>query len=116
MDKIYIRNLKAATTIGTIPEERLVLREVTFNIVLECDMRPAARTDDLTLAVNYQEVHDRILALCSQSGFYLIETLAEAVAELCLTFGGVKQVMVTLDKPGALSRCDSVAVEIVRSK
>ncbi len=116
MDKIHIRNLKATTIVGTMAEERIRLREVIFNIILECDMRPAAKTDDLTLAVNYLEVHDRILALCAESSFYLIETLAEAVADLCLTFAGVRQVTVILDKPGALSRTDSIAVEITRAK
>lgn len=115
-DKIHIRNLKIQTIVGTRPDERLASREVILNIILECDMRPAAKHDDLNLAVNYSEVHDRLIALGAKSQYYLIETLAEAAAELCLAFSGVSAVTVTVDKPGALSQAESVAVEITRSK
>lgn len=115
-DKIHIRNLKMQTIVGTRPDERLAPREVILNIILECDMRPAAKHDDLTLAINYSEVHDRLIALGAKSQFFLIETLADAIAELCLTFSRVNAVTVTVDKPGALNQAESVAVEITRSK
>ncbi len=114
-DKIHLRNLTAYTVIGTLPHERVEQQQVVFNITLECDTRAAAAADDLTRAVNYLDVHDRILELCQQSGYLLIETLAQAVADLCLSFNGVTQVTVVLDKPGALSSA-GVAVEIQRRK
>lgn len=115
-DKILIRNLKIKTIVGTLPEERLTPREVILNVVLECDTRPAAAKDDLMLAVNYLDVHDQLINLGKTSQYYLIETLAQAAAELCLSLAGVQSVTVTVDKPGALSHSDSVAVEISRSK
>jgi len=115
MDKIHLRDLTASTIIGTLPHERTETQEVIFNITLECDTRAAADADDLTLAVNYLEVHDRIIELCRTSTFFLIETLAAKTAELCLSFSGVHRVTVVLDKPAALSN-SGVAVEITREK
>ncbi len=115
-DQIHIRNLKMQTIVGTRPNERITPREVIFNIILECDMRPAAEHDDLNLAIDYSEVRDRLVALGEKSQYYLIETLAQSAAEICLDFAGVKTVTVILDKPGALKKADSVAVEISRSR
>jgi FolB domain-containing protein len=113
MDKIHLRDLTVRTVIGTLPHERTAPQSVVFNITLECDTRAAAAADDLFQAVNYLDVHDRIVELCEQSSFLLIETLAAKTAELCLSFEGVSRVTVVLDKPRALSRAGA-AVEITR--
>lgn len=114
-DKIHLRDLTVSAVIGTLPHERTAPQRVVFNITLECDTRAAAAGDDLRLAVNYLDVHDRVIGLCEKSGFFLIETLAAKTAELCLSFNGVSRVTVVLDKPGALSHAGA-AVEITREK
>jgi dihydroneopterin aldolase len=56
------------------------------------------------------------MALVESSGFLLIERMAGEIASLCLAHEGVRQVRVTVDKPGALRFARSVAVEIVRTR
>lgn len=117
MDKILIRDLAVTTIVGTRPEERVTPRTVLFNLELLLDLAPAGNSDDLRKSVNYQEVAERLAELGRNSAFLLIETLAERAAKLILDeFPAVAAVKLALDKPGALGKAASVAVEIERSR
>jgi FolB domain-containing protein len=114
MDKIYIRNLALRCIIGVYPEERTQKQEVIINVTLSTDLRRAGQTDDLNDTVNYKALKLAILDLVEASSYELIESLAERTAELCLTHTGVQSATVSVDKPGALRFCTSVAVEVTR--
>ncbi len=114
MDKIYIRDLALRCIIGLYPEERTKLQDVIINITMETDLRKAGQSDDLNDTVDYKSVKLAVLDLVEKSKFQLIESLAERIAEICLLADGVQLATVTIDKPGALRFCKSVAVEITR--
>ena len=114
MDKIHIRNLALRCIIGIYPEERTKLQDVVINVTMETDLRKAGQSDDLNDTVDYKTVKLEILDLVEKSEFKLIESLAERISEICLKANGVQSVTVTIDKPGALRFCKSVAVEITR--
>ena len=116
MDKIYIRDLALRCIIGFQPEERREKQDVVINIVLETEMRPAARSDNIADAVDYKRIKLQVRELVEQSAFNLIETLADRIAALCLQDPRVPRVTVSVDKPGALRFARSVAVEIVRAR
>ena len=114
MDKIYIRDLALRCIIGLYPEERTNKQNVIINVTMETDLRKAGQSDDLNDTVDYKAVKLSILDLVEKSEFKLIESLAERVAKICLKAAGVQSATVTIDKPGALRFCKSVAVEITR--
>jgi len=116
LDKIYIRKLRTRCILGIFPEEREKAQEVELNVTLYADLRQACRSDDINDTVDYKGVKMRILELVENSGFFLVERLAQAVADICLDMPHVEAVSVTLDKPGALRFVRSVAVEITREK
>lgn len=116
MDRIYIRDLTLRCIIGVFPEERREKQDVIINMILECDHRPAARTDRLDAAVDYKALKKNAMALVEASAFNLIETLAESLADLALQNPKVSRVTVTVDKPAALRFARSVAVEITREQ
>ena len=116
MDKMHIRDIELKCIIGTKPIERKKQQWVAINVVLECNLAKAGRTDRLEDTVNYKELTDRIAALVEKSRFLLIERMADRVAGICLRTPGVKAVTVTVDKPGALTKACSAAVEIRRGK
>ena len=116
IDKILIRDLAVSCIVGTLPAERKRRRRVILNITLFCDLRASGSTDDLRDTVDYGRVCRRVRTLVRQSRFLLIERLAQAVTDVCLSFAGVSAVTVTLDKPGAVSGARSVAVEIARRR
>jgi len=114
MDKIYIRDLALRCIIGLYPEERINKQDVIINITMETDLRKAGQSDDLNDTVDYKSVKLAVLDLVEKSEFSLIESLADRIAEICLNADGVERATVTIDKPGALRFCKSVAVEITR--
>jgi len=114
MDKIHIRDLALRCIIGLYPEERTNKQDVIINVTMETDLRKAGESDDLNDTVDYKAVKLAILDLVEESEFKLIESLAERIAEICLNADGVEGATVTIDKPGALRFCKSVAVEITR--
>jgi len=114
MDKIYIRDLTVQCIIGLYPEERTNKQEVIINVTMETDLRKAGLSDDLNDTVDYKTVKLDILNLAEKSEFKLIESLAERISEICLKADGVQRTNITIDKPGALRFCKSVAVEITR--
>jgi len=116
MDRIYIRDLALRCIIGIFPEERKQPQDVLINLCLEADLRAAGRSDALEDTVDYKRLKKAVIALVEQSGFQLIETLAERIAEICLGDEKVRRVTVTVDKPGALRFARSAAVEVVRSR
>jgi FolB domain-containing protein len=116
MDRIFLRDLCLSCTIGVNDWEREVRQTVKIDLDLELDLAEAGRKDDLNLSVDYKVVRDRVEAAVVQSGFLLIEALAERIAEECLKDTRVRKVRVSVEKPGALRATRTVGVEIVRDQ
>jgi dihydroneopterin aldolase/D-erythro-7,8-dihydroneopterin triphosphate epimerase len=116
MDKIFIRDLALRCIIGIYPEERREKQDIVINIELHCDLQRAGRSDDLNDTVDYKSIKKAILALVEKSSYQLIESLAENIADIALADEKVQQVIVTIDKPGALRFAKSSAVEITRNR
>ncbi|NLG34194.1 MAG: dihydroneopterin aldolase [Lentisphaerae bacterium] len=115
-DWIHLRRMQVHCVLGVHPAERVQKRMVWMDISLECDTRPAAKTDELNDALNYELIEAEVVALAKKARYRLVESLAELVAEACLKYPQVESVRVVVDKPGALPLTQSVAVEIVRRK
>ncbi len=116
MDKIYIRDLKLKTIIGTFAHERNAKQEVIINVIIFCDLALASESDQLEDTVNYKEIKLAIKDLVENSQFLLIEKLAGEVAKVVLKTDKVESCTITVDKPHALRFSNSVAVEITRKK
>ncbi|MCU0856981.1 MAG: dihydroneopterin aldolase [Pontiellaceae bacterium] len=116
MDRIHIRDLALRCIIGLYPEERTNKQDVLINITLETDLRAAGNSDALENTVDYKTIKLGILDFAENSRFKLIESLAEGIAAICLKEQRIQSVTVTIDKPGALRFCRSVAVEITRNR
>jgi FolB domain-containing protein len=116
MDRILIRDLQARCIIGINDEERREKQDVVINLAISVDLRPAGRSDRIEETVDYHALKKRILAMVEDSSFFLVEALAESIANICLEYPLIKHVQVTLDKPSALRFARSVGVEIMRER
>lgn len=69
--------------------------DVELHLPLDTD------SDDLSATVNYAEVADQVIGVITGEAVDLIETVAGRVAERCLAFDLVSEVVVTVHKPHA---------------
>ncbi len=116
MDIVFINQLKADTVIGVFDWERQIRQTVTLDVEMACDVAAAAATDQLAQAVDYKSIGKRLEAHIRESEYQLVETLAEALANIILKEFGVAWTKLTLYKPGALSAARDVGVIIERGE
>lgn len=116
MDHILIEDLLARCIIGINDDERREKQDVVINVALGVDTRKPGRTDRFEDAVDYRAMKKRIFSMVEGSQCYLVEALAEQIADLCLEDPGVRQVEVTVAKPSALRFARSVGVRITRER
>lgn len=116
MDRIFIRDLAVRCIIGVNEDERREKQDVLINVALEADLKQAGRSDRFSDTVDYRAIKKEIYTMAESSQYFLIEALAERVAEICLQNPGVLRARVTAEKPAALRFARTVAVEITRGR
>ncbi len=85
---------------GTLAPERELGQRFIVDIDLQCDLRPAARADDLTQALDYSAVYRSARAILTGPPVRLTETLAERIADAVLAeHAQVEVVRVRVTKP-----------------
>ena len=101
-DKILIRDLRVRGIIGLNEWEREKRQDILINLTLGVDCRAAGGSDDVAYA--------------ESSEHFLVEALATGIARICVVDFAAEQVVVRVEKPGALRFADSVGVEIHRAR
>ena len=115
-DKIFIQGLEISCIIGTLPRERKKKQKVVVDLEFPVSIRKAARKDDLRDALNYQKFVGQTTKFVSQSRFYLIETLAERLAQKLLLEFKLENILLRISKPNAIRNAKNVGVKIFRKK
>ena len=100
-DEIALVGLRANGYHGVLAEERAAGQLFIVDVVLRLDLAPAAADDDLTRTVDYGELASRVVAAVESEPVDLIETVAERVARLVLSYPLVASTSVTVHKPAA---------------
>ena len=116
MDKVFIEGLEVEALIGIYDWERRIRQPLQFDIEMAFDNRRPAASDKIEDTLDYKAVSKRLVEFVSQSGYGLVETLAERCAALILNEFAVSQVRLKLSKPGAVRGARAVGVWIERSK
>ncbi len=114
MDKIFLSGLKIDTVIGIWEWERKIRQTVIIDLEMSADIARAAATDCVEDTLNYKLVAKRIQSFVADSGFQLVETLAERVAGIVRDEFDVQWVKVRVNKPGAIRGSRDVGVLIER--
>lgn len=115
-DKIFLRELEARCIIGTLPRERRKKQTVVIDLEFPAPVRRAARKDDLRKALDYQKIAEQTTVFVSESRFFLIETLAERLAEFLLKKFPLKSIALRISKPGAIRNAKNVGALIERKR
>jgi len=114
MDKIFVTDLRVDAIVGIWDWERAMTQSVSIDLEMAWDIRPAARTDDIESTLDYRAVVKRVTAFVEESRFQLIETMAEAIADLIQKEFGVTWLCVSIRKPSAVRGSRDVGVRIER--
>ena len=117
-DRIVLTGLRARGRHGVYDFERAQGQDFVVDVVLELDLRPAARSDDVADTVHYGELAGRLVDIVTGEPVNLIETLADRLAVACLADPRVTAATVTVHKPQAPIPHDfaDVAVTLTRRR
>lgn len=116
MDIVYIKELQIETIIGIYDWERKQKQTVSLDLDMGADIRPAAASEDIAMALDYKAVSKRLIAFVEGSEFLLIETMAEQIAALVLAEFSVPWLRLRVGKPGAVTGARDVGVIIERGR
>lgn len=116
MGRITLTGLRAHGYHGVFDFERAEGQEFEVDVVLDLDLGPAARSDDLTDTIDYGQLASDLVAVVTGPPVNLIETLADRLVTVCLADARVAAATVTVHKPGApiRHRFSDVAVTLHR--
>jgi 7,8-dihydroneopterin aldolase/epimerase/oxygenase len=113
-DRIFVRGLVLPVAIGVYDEEQGVTQKVSFTI--EAAVAPALspQKDALADVPSYDDLVGAVRAVVAAGHINLVETMAERIADRCLSDKRIVSVLVRVEK---LERGPaSVGVEIVRPR
>lgn len=117
-DRLAVLGIEAFGHHGVLAFERRDGQQFKVDLVLGMDTRPAARSDDLQDTVDYGTLVAAVKQAVETDPVDLIETLAQRIADICLTDSRVQWTEVTVHKPDAPIEATftDVALTILRSR
>ena len=117
-DRLAVLGIEAIGHHGVFDFEKRDGQVFKVDLALGLDTRPAARSDDLHDTVDYGSLVAAVKTAIEHDQVDLIETLAERIAEVCLTDTRVEWAEVTVHKPDAPIEAtfSDVALTIHRSR
>ena len=97
-DRIILPELKLWGKHGVLDFEREHAQPFTVCAEIFMDLSPAAKSDDLSCALDYREFSRAIRRQVEKESYFLLETLAENLAAALLAFAPVKKVCLYVQK------------------
>lgn len=112
-----LANLRVDCIVGIYPHERAAAQTVVLDIELDYDFAPAATSDALADAVDYDRVASSITTLLQARKFQLIEAMAEAAAAMLLDrIPAARVVRLVIRKPAAVPAAAASFVRVERTR
>jgi dihydroneopterin aldolase len=100
-DELALTGLDCWGHHGVFEHERREGQRFVIDLLLGIDTTAAAASDDLSQTVDYGSLALSVKAAVEKDPVDLIETLAQRIADVCLSDGRVQWVRVTVHKPDA---------------
>ena len=113
---VFIRDMVLPASIGIYPHEQSAPQRIRVNIDLGVPESADAGIgrDELNRVVNYERVAQSIREVVGAGHVMLVETLAERIAEACLTDHRVQFARVRVEKLDVFADAAAAGVEIER--
>ncbi len=114
-NQIFLKDMVVEMEIGAYANEKGRKQRVRINITAEPSIWPTASHDNLSETVSYDILVKHVQAIANGGHIHLVETVAERIAEACLSEKHIRKVTVCVEKldiyPFAVP-----GVEIIRAK
>lgn len=81
-EKIVIERLEFRGRCGVTLEERARPQPLAVDLELDCHLKQAGQTDDLTYTIDYATVAQRVVAIGAEKDAHLLETIAERLLDM----------------------------------
>ena len=112
-----LHNLRIDCIVGIHPHERENPQAVFLDLEIDYDFAPAAASDAIPDAVDYDEVVRLVTELIQTGRFHLIEAMAEAVTAMLLEkVPAIDCVRLEIRKPAAVPAADNSFVWVERER
>ena len=113
--RMFLRDLEMIASVGVHPQEKIRPQRIRVSIDLRVQSRAPEAPDTLESVLSYEDVANAIREIVAEGHVHLIETLADRIAESCLSHQEVGWVQVRIEKPDIFPDIATVGVEIERS-
>ncbi|HSW89215.1 MAG TPA: dihydroneopterin aldolase [Candidatus Saccharimonadales bacterium] len=114
--KIYIKDIAFTGIVGAYERERHEPQTIFISIALSIDATKSIETDSLEDTVDYTFLCKKVPEAIAKAKYFLIESVASAVLDICMEEKGVLCASVTVEKPHALSQAKGVVMEMSRER
>lgn len=112
-----LHNLRIDCIVGIYPHEREETQPVFLDLELDYDFGPAAASDAIPNAVDYDRVVSMVTELIQASRFQLIEAMAEATAAMIFErVPVIEAVRLEIRKPEAVPAAANSFVRVERRR
>jgi dihydroneopterin aldolase len=116
VDRLLLRQMTFYGYHGDLAAERELGGRYTVDLEIGMDLAPAARSDDLTSAVDYVHVYQLVREVVEEEQHRLLEAIAERIAARVLELPRAAEVKVRVGKtPPLRGAFAEFAVEITRA-
>ena len=111
---VLINDLILPARIGIHKHEKERPQRVRVNLDISVAENSPIEKDHISEVLNYEEIVEAVKVLVSGGHINLVETLAEKISGLCLSYEQVSAVIVRVEKLDVFRETTSVGVEINR--
>ena len=114
LDQILIEGLILPAFIGVFEHEYGASQSVRFDVTVDIIPLSPEGEHEMHNIVRYDHIVADIKKILAKGHIDLVETLAEDVAAICLSYDRAEQVCVTVAKLAAFEEVEAVGVRITR--
>jgi dihydroneopterin aldolase len=113
---LYVHDLVCDAAIGVHHAEKGRTQKILVSLAVQVEYPDRPLADELASVLDYGVLHGAIRDLACSRHIHLQETLAEQIAEFCLTLPEVRAVYVRIGKLEAFDDCRAVGCELLRRR
>ena len=111
---IHIKNLMLKTKFGFYPKEKKISQRLIFNLKIYT-VKNVYRDSRLEDVVDYDQIV-KIIKNILMENINFLETLAEKIINKIFDDRRIIKINIKIEKPDAVSECDSVGYEITKER